>query len=247
MISGQRGGIISRLLALLMLCGFAGMIYLARHPLLRAAAGFCIVQDRIEPADVIIVIGDDDFAANRATEAAALFRAGWAPQVVASGRMLRPYLSLADIMARDLESGGIPASAIVRFSHRADNTLEEAEGLRVLIAQKGWRRILLVTSNYHTRRARYIFRKVLPGIVSLEVAGASGSGFEPATWWESRQGRKTFFLEIVGYLVAVWELRHQLSSSATPIGQLLGLNFWALLTGKSPKGANNQPLFSLHR
>jgi uncharacterized SAM-binding protein YcdF (DUF218 family) len=225
MINGQRGGIISRLLALLMLCGFAGMIYLARHPLLRAAAGFCIVQDRIEPADVIIVIGDDGFTADRAAEAASLFRAGWAPEVVASGRMLRPYLSLADIMARDLESAGVPASATVRFSHRADNTLEEAEGLRVLIAQKGWRRILLVTSNYHTRRARYIFRKVLPGTVSLEVAGASGSGFEPATWWESRQGRKTFFLETVGYLVAVWELRHQQagsSSSAMLIGELLG-------------------------
>src|SRR5579872_4990314 len=128
MISGQRGGIIFRVLAFLVLCGFAGMIYLARHPLLRAAAGFWIVQDRIEPADVIIVIGDDDFTADRATEAAALFRAGWAPQVVASGRMLRPYMSMADFMARDLESRGVPASATVRFSHRADDTLEEAEG-----------------------------------------------------------------------------------------------------------------------
>jgi uncharacterized SAM-binding protein YcdF (DUF218 family) len=216
MMSGQRGGIIFRLLALLVLCGFAGVLYLARNPLLWAAARFWIVQDRIEPADVIIVIGDDDFTADRATEAAALFRAGWAPQVVASGRMLRPYTSVADLMARDLESQGVPMSAILRFSHRANGTLEEAEGLRVLVAQKGWHRILLVTSNYHSRRARYIFRKVLPGSVSLEVASASDSGFEPATWWESRQGRKTFFLETVGYLVAVWELRHQqagLSSS----------------------------------
>ncbi len=225
MISGQRGGIIFRLLALVLLCGFAGTIYLARRPLLRAAAGFWIVQDRIEPADVIIVIGDDDFAADRAAEAAALFRTGWAPQVVASGRMLRPYTSLADLMARDLESRGVPASAIVRFSHRANNTLEEAEGLRVLVAQKGWRRILLVTSNYHTRRARYIFRKVLPSGTSFEVAGASDSEFQPATWWESRQGRKTFFLETVGYLVAVWELRgEQVEPSRTtmPLGQPAG-------------------------
>lgn len=225
MMRGQRGGIIFRLLTLLVLCGFAGMIYLARRPLLRAAAGFWIVQDRIEPADVIIVIGDDDFTADRATEAAALFRVGWAPQVVASGRMLRPYMSVADLIARDLESQGVPASAIVRFSNRAKDTLEEAEGLRVLVAQKGWRRILLVTSNYHTRRARYIFRKVLPGSISLEVGGASDSGFEPATWWESRQGRKTFFLETVGYLVAVWELRQEqagASSRAAPTGQFPG-------------------------
>lgn len=230
MMSSQSGGIIFRLLSLVALCALAGMIYLARYPLLRAAAGFWIVQDRIEPADVIIVIGDDDFTAGRAKEAAALFQARWAPQVVASGRMLRPYVSVADFMARDLESEGVPASAIVRFSHRADDTLEEADDLRVLVDQKGWRRILLVTSTYHTRRARYIFRKVLPATVSLEVAGASDAGFEPGTWWESRQGRKTFFLETVGYVVAVWELRERQagspSTAAAPLGRLLGFVYW---------------------
>jgi uncharacterized SAM-binding protein YcdF (DUF218 family) len=208
MMSGQRGGVIFRLLVLLVLCGFAGIFYLARQPLLRAAAGFWIVQDRIEPADAIVVIGDDNFHADRAAEAAALFRAGWAPQIVASGRVLRPYVSIADFMARDLEARGVPPSAIVPFSHKAADTREEAEVLRVLVSQKGWRRILLVTSNYHTRRARYIFRKVVPGSVSLEVAAASDSEFEPATWWESQPGRKAFFLETVGYLVAVWELHH---------------------------------------
>jgi uncharacterized SAM-binding protein YcdF (DUF218 family) len=206
MTSSQHGGIIFRLLAFLVLCLFLGMLYLARNPLLRAAAAFWIVQDRIEPAEAILVIGDDNLTSDRAAEAATLFRAGWAPQVVASGRMLRPYASIADFIARDLENKGVPASAIVRFSHRADNTLEEAQGLQVLIAQKGWRRILLVTSNYHTRRARYIFRKVLPDTVRLQVVGASDTQFEPTTWWASRQARKLFFFEAVGYLEAIWEL-----------------------------------------
>lgn len=218
MTTNERGGIIFRLLLLLLLCGFAGIVYLARFPLLRSAAGFWIVQDRIAPADAMIVLGDDDFSSDRAIEAASLFHAGWAPQVVASGRMLRPYASSADFMTRDLESRGVPASAIIRFSHQADDTREEAEGLRVLVAQKGWRRILLVTSNYHTRRARYIFRKLLPAGVTLEIAGASNSEFEPSNWWESRRGRKTFFLEAVGYVEAVWELDHpqpELPSTAT--------------------------------
>lgn len=221
-MSSQRGGILFRLLALVAICAFAGVIYLAWHPLLREAASLWIVQDRIEPADVIIVIGDDNFSADRAAEASALFRAGWAPQIIASGRMLRPYLSIADLIARDLQSQGVPASAIQRFTHKADNTREEAEGLRVLAQQKGWRRILLVTSNYHTRRARYIFHKVLPGSVRLEIAGAPDSDFNPATWWESRRGRKLFFLETAGYLEAVWELNQpqsgKPSAAATPIG-----------------------------
>ncbi len=215
-MSRQQGGIIFRLLALLAICGFVGILYLAWHPLMRAAAGFWIVQDRIEPADIMIVIGDDNYDADRAKEAAALFHAGWAPQILASGRMLRPYASIADYMARDLQSEGVPASAILRFSHRAVNTREEAEGLRVLAEQKGWRRILLVTSNYHTRRARYIFRKVLPGNVRLEVAGAPDSEFNPAAWWESRGARKIFFMETVGYLEAVWELHRPSSGPPSP-------------------------------
>jgi len=207
MTSSQHGGIIFRLLGFLVLCLFMGTVYMVRKPLLRAAATFWIVQDRIEPAEAIIVIGDDNLTSDRAAEAATLFRAGWAPQVVASGRMLRPYVSVADFIARDLETQGVPTSAIVRFSHRANNTLEEAEGLQVLITQKGWHRILLVTSNYHTRRARYIFRKVLPETVRLELVGAPDSQFQPDTWWTSRQSRKLFFLEAVGYLEAVWELR----------------------------------------
>ena len=213
-MSGQRGSILFRLLALVAIGGFAAIVYLAWHPLLRGAASFWIVQDRIEPADIIIVIGDDDFAADRAKEAAALFRAGWAPQILASGRMLRPYASIADYMARDLQSEGVPPSAILRFSHRADDTRDEAEGLRVLAEQKGWKRILLVTSNYHTRRARYVFRKVLPASVRLEVASAPDSEFDPATWWESRPARKRFFLETVGYLQAIWELNRP--QSGTP-------------------------------
>lgn len=231
-MSGQRGGILFRLLALVAICGFVGIFYLLWHPLLRAAARFWIVQDRIEPADIIIVIGDDDFTADRAKQAAALFHAGWAPQILASGRMLRPYASIADYMARDLESDGVPPSAILRFSHRADDTRDEAEGLRVLAGQKGWRRILLVTSNYHTRRARYIFRKVLPASIRLEIASAPDSDFDPATWWESRRGRKLFFLETVGYLEAVWELHR--AQSGTPsadlgaMGQRPGLINWQI-------------------
>ena len=214
MTGSQRGGIIFRLLGLIALCLFAGIIYLARHPLLQLAANFWIVQDRVTPADVIIVIGDDNFSAVRAEEAAALFKSGWAPQVVASGRMLRPYASLADFMAKDLESHGVPSSAVVLFPHRATDTVEEAEALRVLVVQKGWRRVLLVTSNYHTRRARFIFRKVLPDNVSLAVAGAADPQFNPSNWWESRQARKAFFLETMGYLEAMWELRNEGAAAA---------------------------------
>ena len=150
------------------------MLYLARHPLLRLAGGWWVVSDPLQHADAIVVLGDDNFSGDRAARAAELFQAGWAPQVVASGRMLRPYAGVADLIARDLQAKGVPAAAIVTFAHHADSTRSEAEALRGLVAQRHWHRILVVTSNYHTRRARYIFRKVFPSDVSISVSPAAG-------------------------------------------------------------------------
>ena len=82
----------------------------------------------------IIVLGDDNYAGDRAFHAAELYRERGRPVVVASGRMLRPYAGIAEMMEHDLESFGVPAASIVKFSHRAENTREEARSARGLIA-----------------------------------------------------------------------------------------------------------------
>lgn len=202
----QRGGIFFRLMALLVMGALMAGVYLARHPLLRLAGGFWEVEDRLERADAILVVGDDNFAGERASRSAELFRAGWAPLVVASGRLLRSYAGVAELMSRDLETRGVPQSAILKFPHRAQNTLEEARALRELVTGRGWRRVLLVTSNYHSRRARYIFRKVLPAQVTVVMVPVRDADFDPDFWWESRQGRKLFLAETTGYVSTLWEL-----------------------------------------
>jgi uncharacterized SAM-binding protein YcdF (DUF218 family) len=59
--------------------------------------------------------------------------------------------------------------------------------------------ILLVTSDYHTRRALAIFRHEMPG-VEFSVAAA----YDPVTygpqWWRQREWAKTFSGEIVKFL-----------------------------------------------
>ena len=216
MKNAQRGGIFFGLLALLMLAMLGAVIYLARQPLLHLAGGWWEVEDRAERADAILVLGDDNYAGDRAAKAAELFRDGMAPQVVASGRLLRSYAGIAELVGRDLQTRGVPTAAIVRFPQRADGTREEAQSLRDFVVSRGWRRVLVVTSNYHTRRARYIFRKVFPPQVAVMMIPARDSDYDPDRWWESRQGRKLFFLETVGYLTAVWELWDGDGSVASP-------------------------------
>ena len=212
----ERGGIVFKLIVLLSFLAFCGLVYLVRHPLLRAAGGFCVVEDSLAKSDALIILSDDNFNADRAARAAELFHGGWAPRIVVSGRRLRPHAGLAELMAHDLADRGIPSDAIVRFPNLASNTREEAQALLPLIADHKWNRLIVVTSNFHTRRARYIFRRVFPRSIEIRVASARDSDYDPDDWWESRTGIKRFSGECVGLLVAIWELRHSNSSSSVP-------------------------------
>ena len=207
MIRSEQGGIFFRLVFLVFFFGFLALLYVARHPLMRLAGQFWVVDEPAAQSDALIVLGDDNYAGDRAFHAAELYREGVARVVVASGRMLRQNVSIADIMEHDLESFGVPATAIVKLTHKAQNTREEAVESAKLIQTRGWKRIMVVTSNYHARRARFIYGRVLPSSVSLRVSGARDSDFDPSRWWETRQGLKLFLSELAGYLVARWELR----------------------------------------
>ncbi len=203
----QRGGIVLKLIKWISILVVLAAIYLLREPLLRAAGEFWVDVDQPEKADAIILLGDDNYPADRATRAAELYREGWAPRIVASGRFLRPYASLSELMQHDLVDRGVPASAIVRMPSLAANTRGEAVLVRRLAERQHWRRILVVTSNYHTRRARHIYIRVFRDSADVRLIAASDSGFDPANWWRSRIGIKIFFLEMVAFPVAVWETR----------------------------------------
>jgi uncharacterized SAM-binding protein YcdF (DUF218 family) len=203
----ERGGITAKLIGLLCLTVVLTAIYLVRHPLLRFAGEELVVEDPLEKSDAIIVLSADNFYADRATRSAELYRQGLAPVVVASGKRLRPRAGIVELMEHDLIERGVPKEKILRFAHDADSTREEAESLAKLAAEKNWKSIIVVTSNYHTRRARYIFQKVFPGNISVKVAAARDGDFDPGNWFEKRKGLKLFFRELGGMVVALWELR----------------------------------------
>ena len=202
----ERGGIIGKLVSVLFLIALLGGLYIFRYPLLGAAGGFWVVSDEPAPADAIVLLGDDNYEADRATRGAELYRGRWAPLVVASGRYLRPYASIAQLMQRDLTERGVPTSAVVVFPHHAANTLEEAKNLRQLAGERHWRHVLVVTSNFHTRRTRYIFRRVWPPGSEFRVISANDVNYDPSAWWQTRDGLKTFLYESVSICVAAWEL-----------------------------------------
>jgi uncharacterized SAM-binding protein YcdF (DUF218 family) len=215
--NGQRGGIMAKLIVLLALVVLLFLLYLVRAPLLRLAGSFWVKADPPANSDVIVILSDDDFTADRATRAADLYHDGWAPRVVGSGRWVRPYISIADLMQRDLEARGVARQAVIPFAHDAPDTLEELKGIRELAEQHGWKRLMIVTSNYHTRRTRYLCDHVFREDTHVLVEAAPDHDYDPDSWWRTRIGLKTFFHEFVGMFVAFWEVHHQSLNSKADV------------------------------
>ncbi|HYL84696.1 MAG TPA: YdcF family protein [Candidatus Angelobacter sp.] len=216
----ETGGILVNLIIFLSIVILCAVLYLLRHPIFRFVAESWVVEDPIDKADALIVLSDDNFYADRATRAAELFREGKAPVVVASGRRLRPNAGIAELMEHDLVERGVPRDKILRFAHDGDSTKEEAEALAKLAKSKKWRKAIIVTSNYHTRRARYIFHRVFPQDIETRVASARDGDFDPEHWWEKRKSTKELMREFAGMVVAVWELRHGSEKSETTQGMV---------------------------
>jgi len=206
--NSQHGGIFSRLIFLICFLLLLFGLYLARNPLLRMAGSFWVVDDTPVTSDAIVVLSDDNYFAERAARAAELFKAGWAPRVVVAGRQLRPYASMAELMQHDLVDHGVPATAVVRCTYHGDNTKEEAEALSQFLASHGWKHVMVVTSNYHTRRARYVWERSVAAGTQLRIIAAYDSDYDPKSWWLTRTGLKMFAREAAGLVVAIWEMRH---------------------------------------
>jgi uncharacterized SAM-binding protein YcdF (DUF218 family) len=214
----QTGGILSSLLSFLLVVVLCAVLYFARSPILRFVGEGWIVEDALSRADAIIVLSDDNFYADRATHAADLYRHGMAPIVVASGRRLRPNAGIAELMEHDLIERGVPKDKILRLSHNAENTREEAETTAQQALERKWRSVIVVTSNYHTRRARYIFSHVFPPQTRVRVSGAPDGDFDPDHWWQTRKSLKEFVRELAGMVVAMWELRARAANVPAVVG-----------------------------
>jgi len=123
------------------------------------------------------------------------------------------------LIEHDLVERGVPKDKIIRVPHDADSTREEAKALAQVAKQKKWRSVIVVTSNYHTRRARYIFSHVFPKNIRIRVSGASDGDFDPGRWWEKRISVKELAREIAGMLVAIWEQHSDSDDPSSGKGQ----------------------------
>jgi uncharacterized SAM-binding protein YcdF (DUF218 family) len=81
---------------------------------------------------------------------------------------------------RDLAVAAGLAPERVAVEDRARNTIDNARLSAAIVAERGWRRLAVVTDAYHLPRALYVFRRC-----GLAVAGSPAfpAGWPRREWW----------------------------------------------------------------
>ncbi len=196
------------MILLLILAGVGAILYAKRDPLLHAFGEWWVVQEPPVKSEAIVVLGGDSVEGARVEHAVALYRQGWAPKLVLSGPMLRTDFSEAQLMDAQARRMGVPERDIIKVPALVDSTVAEALELRRFLAEHEMHRVILVTSDYHTRRARMIWQKVL-GESGFDVNVSAAPDLRLATtkWWERREGLKVMTLELLKLPESWWELR----------------------------------------
>jgi hypothetical protein len=175
------------------------VIMLALVLWLVAQSGSFLVVNRPQRADVILVLaGETD---QRPTHALELLKQGYSSRLVldvpADGRV---YGSTLVELARKWADSLPQASAIAICPIHGLSTKAEARDASECLRNEGGSSTLLVTSDFHTRRALSVFGRRIPGR-TFEVAAAYDSTQFGVQWWRHRQWAKTNLDE---WLRLVW-------------------------------------------
>jgi uncharacterized SAM-binding protein YcdF (DUF218 family) len=191
----RRGFFISRVLISLAVLALAlAVSYRLWLPLIGRAL---VHDDGPAQADIAVVLGGD-YWGRRIETAGMLVRRGFVPSVLVSGPPGFYGVHEADLAIPFAVSKGFPAQWFVAFPHEALSTREEARAILAELRRRGVRRALIVTSDFHSARARRIFlatEKAGGGGPELRFVAAPDEFFHAGTWWRGRESQKTTFFE----------------------------------------------------
>jgi len=176
------------------------------------AGPWLLINDPLQGARAIAVFsGGVPF---RAMEAAALYEQHLAPEVwVTKGRQTEEDAALEElgierpteyVLSREvLKRRGVPASAIRVLPESIKNTAVEVETNARELQAAGGGTVILVTSKYHTRRVKTLWRRLADARLHAIVRYASGDPSDPVHWWATTSNAFSVFREWFGILNAL--------------------------------------------
>jgi uncharacterized SAM-binding protein YcdF (DUF218 family) len=178
-----------------------GLLVALHRPILTAYAGWFRIDDPVASDLVVLLLGGSDHRPRRAAE---LVREGYGPKVVycTSGETNMGPAMESEITRTSLTREGVPEAQQVQLPDVVASTFDEAQAVRRYLADHPARRVLVVTSSFHSRRSLWIFQRVLRDLdVEVHVASIPHPSVDRVDWYMRDESLIMYFIETVKTLV----------------------------------------------
>lgn len=169
-----------------------GILRLLALPILAIAIlvgiGFYIApQNTLQKSDAIVAVSGGDTAA-RALEAVRIYQQHYAPLIIFSGAAQDPKSpSNARVMKDIAMAQGVPPD-VIALDETSTSTRENAQQTGKIIKAFKQKRIILVTSPYHQRRASIDFKDELGKDIQVINHSAPDKTWSRKAWYLSPLG-----------------------------------------------------------
>ena len=151
-------------------------------------------------ADGIVVLTG---GSSRVSDAMDLLAAGYGKRLLISG--VHPTIAASDI-SRSLQESQALFRCCVDLDHSAVNTRSNAAETRRWAHERGFKSLIVVTSNYHMPRAILELSHAMPDIALIPFA-VIGDKWRDDPWWTSGATLRLLLSEYVKYVAADLRVR----------------------------------------
>lgn len=151
---------------------------------------------KCQDVDAVVAISGGDTKA-RTAEAIKLYHNGWAKYLIFSGAAAdKTGPSNADVMKEQAIAAGVPEDVIF-VEGDAKTTRENAILTQKIFTSKNVKKIILVTSSYHQRRASVEFKRNISSDITLYNHPVPNDAQWTWYWWATPYGWQLAVSEIV--------------------------------------------------
>ena len=182
------------------------LVLFFRVSILTAYAELFEVDNAEKGADAIICLSGQK--QTRIPKTLELWNQGYAPKVFLTDqkKMNRKFshleisnLDFAKEVSKIIKLD-LPWEIIPSKNDGATSTFDEAFDALSFAKENNWKRIIIVTDNFHTRRALHAFEKVFQGCgIKVQASGAANDIFSSENWWRSDSSILAYFSETIKF------------------------------------------------
>jgi uncharacterized SAM-binding protein YcdF (DUF218 family) len=194
------------------------LVIILSGPILRTMGRLIVVDETPSRADVVVVLNTGVEYYPRLIQAADIYRLDLVDYVVINGN--RKTDTLREFEAQGfkpccpwyansvsiLNMFGVPADKNIPISiEDAYDTVSEADAVGRELLKKKWTTVIVTTSKYHTRRAKFIWQKMYVDRLTISMVSAKSDPYDPHKWWKDGRQIRWLLAEYGAWVFYWWK------------------------------------------